>query len=265
MAERRKTPSELRNMFGANLRLLSSKYQSVSDLSRRLGINRTQYNRYLSGESFPRPDVLARICEFFDVDARVLLEPVGNMRDVHDPITGPVLKSFIGSSTADLTEAEFPSGFYRFSRRSFLDGDQFVIGVVYVFRGGRSTYVRGFEARAAMQAQGLPVTPDAREFRGFFLRQEDGVAALITRKGGTTSSLNYLTRVPSFENNFWVGYVGRTVREMPGSDRVVRMVYEHLGPRSRKVIDAAKGAGYCGAEDLLPYHRRLLQIDQPFS
>ena len=63
-------------MFGANLRSLSKDYVSVSELSRQLGINRTQFNRYLAGESFPRPDVLARICGFFKVDARMLLEPV---------------------------------------------------------------------------------------------------------------------------------------------------------------------------------------------
>ena len=64
-------------MFGANLRQLAADYPSISDLARQLGINRTQFNRYLSGESFPRPDVLARICRFFEIDARVLLEGGG--------------------------------------------------------------------------------------------------------------------------------------------------------------------------------------------
>jgi transcriptional regulator with XRE-family HTH domain len=63
-------------MFGSNLRSLAKGYTSISELSRQLGINRTQFNRYLSSESFPRPDVLARICFFFEVDARVLLESV---------------------------------------------------------------------------------------------------------------------------------------------------------------------------------------------
>ena len=59
-----KKPSELRRMFGENLCSLAKGYPSISELSRRLGINRTQFNRYLSGENFPRPDVLARICSF---------------------------------------------------------------------------------------------------------------------------------------------------------------------------------------------------------
>ena len=52
-------------MFGRNLRLLGQPYASVSALCRELGINRTQFNRYLSGESFPRPDILQRICAYF--------------------------------------------------------------------------------------------------------------------------------------------------------------------------------------------------------
>jgi transcriptional regulator with XRE-family HTH domain len=71
-----KNPAHIRTIFGENLRLLSRDYPSVTALSQNLGINRTQFNRYLYGESFPRPDILERICNFFHVDARILLEPL---------------------------------------------------------------------------------------------------------------------------------------------------------------------------------------------
>jgi transcriptional regulator with XRE-family HTH domain len=82
MSKELKKPAELRSMFGSNLRSLAKGYTSISELSRQLGINRNQFNRYLSSESFPRPDVLARICFFFEVDARVLLESVDHMQSV---------------------------------------------------------------------------------------------------------------------------------------------------------------------------------------
>ena len=264
MTEMRRSPAELRSMFGANLRILAQSYPSISELSRQLGINRTQFNRYLSGESFPRPDVLARICTFFDVDARVLLEPVDSISNGKDPLTGPFLRDFIGAGIDDVDETLFPSGFYRFSRRSFIDRERFVIGLVWVFRDGSNTFIRGYEARAAMAGQGLGMSRDAREFRGLVVRQEDGVSAMISRKGGMTASFNYLTRVTSFENNYWVGYVTRTVRESPESDRVVRMVYEHLGLGFGKAKAACKMSGYCELEDLLPFHQRLLQPEVPF-
>jgi transcriptional regulator with XRE-family HTH domain len=264
MADMRRSPAELRSMFGANLRILAQAFPSISELSRQLGINRTQFNRYLSGESFPRPDVLARICVFFDVDARVLLEPVNAISRGSDPLTRPFLKDFVGAGVDTVEESMFPSGFYRFSRRSFLDGNRFVVGLVRVFREGDITFIRGYEARAAMIAQGLPMTREAREFRGLVMRQEDGVAALISRRGAMTASFNYLSRVTSFENNFWVGYVARTVREAPESDRVTRMVYEHLGTDIGRAKAAGKQAGYCNAEDMLPFHQRLLQPDVAF-
>lgn len=251
-------------MFGSNLRILSMRYPSISELSRQLGINRTQFNRYLSGESFPRPDVLDRICTFFDVDARILLEPVDNLHMRNDILTGPVLGGFVGAEVTDIPEDVFPSGFYRFSRHSFISETQFIIGLVYVFRDAGSTFVRGFEAREAMSQQGLPADTYSREFRGFIARQEDGIVAVISRRNAMTCSFNYLSRVASFENNYWVGYVTRTVRESLTGTRAVRMVYEHLGRKRSDIYTAARQSGFVNEDELLPFHRRMLQPGDPF-
>lgn len=252
-------------MFGANLRHLAQQYPSVSELSRRLGINRTQFNRYMSGESFPRPDVLDRICCFFDVDARILLEPVDTLGQHGKIITGPFLSDFLGHGFQHLSEQIFASGFYRFTRRSFINEDRFVVGLVQVFRGeAGATFIKGFEAKEAMRNQGLPETPASREFRGVVSCHEDGVAFLISRRRSMTYSFNYLARVASLEKNYWVGYVARTVRE-GGGERVTRMVYEYLGQNIAPAIAAARGTGFVTEESLLPYHRRLLRTGEPFS
>ncbi len=67
------TPQQVRDRFGKNLRILISREPSVSQVCRNIGVNRTQFLRYLSGEAHPRPDVLQRICKHFGVDARILL------------------------------------------------------------------------------------------------------------------------------------------------------------------------------------------------
>jgi len=259
-----RSPAELRSMFGANLRHLSKQYPSISELSRQLGINRTQFNRYLSGESFPRPDVLDRICSFFKVDARILLEPVENLETKGQILNGKILNDFLGQGVSSLSEQSFPSGVYRFSRRSFLKDNQYLIGLAYVFRSEGVTYVKGFEPKAAMQHQGLPADPRTREFRGYATRQDDGVALIIARRGALTCSFNYLARVASLENNFWVGYVGRTVREVTSGIRATRMVYEHLGPQFSDILGAARRSGFVSEADLMPFHRRLLQVGDPF-
>ena len=42
----------------------------------RFGYNRVQFNRYMSGHSFPKPNVLQQICDYFLVDSRIYLEPL---------------------------------------------------------------------------------------------------------------------------------------------------------------------------------------------
>ncbi|QEW19400.1 hypothetical protein LA6_001587 [Marinibacterium anthonyi] len=251
-------------MFGANLRHLSQMSPSIAELSRQLGINRTQFNRYLSGESFPRPDILERICAFFETDARILLEPVESLTYTRDILTGPELRDFVGAGANNIPNEDFPSGFYRFTRRSFVNEGQFVIGLVYVYRKDGATFVRGYEAKDALRQQGLPVDQQSREFRGFVTRQEDGIASVMSRRQAMTCSFNYLARIASFENNFWVGYVSRTVRESVTGRRIVRMVYEHIASNTRAIMTAARTTGYVDTKDVLPFHLRLLQPDSEF-
>ncbi|MEM9576714.1 MAG: helix-turn-helix transcriptional regulator [Pseudomonadota bacterium] len=259
-----RSPAQLRNMFGANLRKLSESYASVSALARDLGINRTQFNRYLSGESFPRPDVLSKICEFFKVDARVLLEPVEQIARGDGPVTHPFLQEFMGSAPQLVAETEFPNGFYHFSRRSFMRNTEFVRGLVHVHRDGQSTFVRGYEPKMAMAIQGIPPLPPSREFRGFVMKMDDGVSLTMTRRNGLTASFNFLSRVSSFENNYWVGYVARTVPENSSSTRITRMVYEHIPNNFNRVLQLARASGFCAFESLIPFHQRLLQPSDAF-
>ncbi|MEK0163877.1 helix-turn-helix transcriptional regulator [Phaeobacter sp. JH20_36] len=251
-------------MFGANLRQLAKGYRSISDLSRRLGINRTQFNRYLTGESFPRPDVLDRICNFFDVDARILLDPVDQLSCKGQILQGPFLGDFLGPGVANVTEAFFPSGLYQFVRRSFVRTDRYILGLALVFRTEGITYLRGYEAKSAMRYQGLPSDPQSREFRGYASAHDDGVAFLLSRRGGRTSSFNYLANVPSMQANIWAGYVARTSRESDTSDRVTRMVYEHLGQDPAAILGAARRAGFIEQHELSPFQQRLLGVGTRF-
>lgn len=265
MAQKIQSPAQLRNMFGSNLRTLAAGYASISDLARQLGINRTQFNRYLSGESFPRPDVLSRICSFFEVDARVLLQPVDEIGSKQDPIENPFLRDFVGSGARHVPEDLLPTGFYRFSRRSFVTDDLYIVGLIHIRRDGSTTFLRGFEDKSAMKIQFLPTQAPAREFRGIVMQQEDGIAILVSRKNAMTCSFNYLSRVASFDNNFWLGYVTRTVPESVGGLRATRLVYEYLGTAMTDVLPAARRTGFCKSDELLPFHRRLLRPGDDFT
>jgi transcriptional regulator with XRE-family HTH domain len=61
--------------IAANLRKLSSLYNSVAEVSRKVGINRQQFNKYLSGDSLPSLRNLRLITDFFGVDEFEILLP----------------------------------------------------------------------------------------------------------------------------------------------------------------------------------------------
>ena len=62
--------------FAQNLRILCSYGRSISDICRRLGLNRQQFERYLTGKTQPSLATLRRICDFFGVDeGEILSDP----------------------------------------------------------------------------------------------------------------------------------------------------------------------------------------------
>ncbi len=65
----------MKDELAKNLRFLCSHYKSISLVCRKLDINRTQFNRYLSGETKPSPNILKRISDFFGVEEFELALP----------------------------------------------------------------------------------------------------------------------------------------------------------------------------------------------
>lgn len=53
--------------FPQNLRLVCSHYRSIAEVCRRLGMNRQQFNKYLSGQAHPSRHNMQRLCDFFGV------------------------------------------------------------------------------------------------------------------------------------------------------------------------------------------------------
>ncbi|MGX9354417.1 XRE family transcriptional regulator [Roseobacteraceae bacterium S113] len=199
------------------------------------------------------------------MDARILLEPVESIsQDRGFLLSHPTLAPFLGPASTDITQEMLPDGLFRFLRRSFIEQDKFVEGLVFVYRKDGFCFVRGHEAKEAMSKVGL-TRPRDREFRGFFLRQENGVASLVTRRGALTGSFTYLHRVPSLRANTWTGYTIRTTPEMQTGDRMTRLVWEHLGPDYATALKVARATGYRYINDLSPADHELLRPDVPVT
>ena len=121
------------------------------------------------------------------------------------------------------------------------------------------------EAKEAISGQGVESLPKIREFRGCVISQESGLATLVFHRGSMSCSFNFLTPVPSFENNYWLGYGTRTVQKKPTGNGVTRLVYEHLGQNRSAIFSNARNGEFCEAYDLVPYHKILLKAEDVFS
>lgn len=64
-----------RRDYSANLQFCCDHYRSVSDLCRKLGINRQQFNRYLSGETLPSRFNHKKMSDFFGLEDEELFIP----------------------------------------------------------------------------------------------------------------------------------------------------------------------------------------------
>jgi len=68
--------SSIAGNIAANIRQLCERHSSIAEVCRRVGINRQQFNKYLSGRVLPSPITMRRLCEFFSVSEKDLfLEP----------------------------------------------------------------------------------------------------------------------------------------------------------------------------------------------
>jgi transcriptional regulator with XRE-family HTH domain len=81
------TPSKPRSPaaqddFCRNLRLACSFHPSIAVVCRNLGVNRPQFNKYLSGATRPSAHMLQRICDFFGVDPHEIVLPHGRFEQI---------------------------------------------------------------------------------------------------------------------------------------------------------------------------------------
>ena len=81
--------------FSRNLRHVCAEHGSIAQVCREIGINRQQFNRYLSGAGMPSAHNLRRIARYFDLSEADLLAPHDDfdrrhVRGQHRLTSGPI-------------------------------------------------------------------------------------------------------------------------------------------------------------------------------
>lgn len=69
-----KSPDDQKLDFAKNLRAMTEKKGSIAQVCRGLVMNRQQFNKYLSGTSFPGPQTLEKLAHYFGVDQHAMFD-----------------------------------------------------------------------------------------------------------------------------------------------------------------------------------------------
>ncbi|EEE38872.1 transcriptional regulator, XRE family [Rhodobacteraceae bacterium KLH11] len=236
VTETNRSPANLRRMFGANLKQLACQYPSVSELCRQLGINRTQFNRYLAGESFPRPDVLDRICRFFDVDARILLKPLDEIEPSGHPAS-EIFDRFL----SDRVQPPFAPGFYHAAEAASGPRQAARHRLVFVRQIRHCTLLRSYEPRCLM-----PETPaSAREVQGIASRVGGQIYTLMSRRGAQDCQMMVLSEHPGAVGQRWTGHVYRMSEGAAAGSGAQRLELHYLGYDLPAVLQLGRKANAC--------------------
>lgn len=176
-------------VFGTNLRHLCNARGSIAESARNIGVNSVQFGRYLKGESFPKPNTLQSICDYFGVDARILTEPLTEA-DLRLVKSGQSLRSFLpmdGSFAEAMNfvmpsdflfsnDPNLPDGLYALYRRSPSFPSKVNANILQVRTLVKSRVLRGYQHKSTSKALGDPAGASEREFRGIIYRQREGFA-----------------------------------------------------------------------------------------
>jgi transcriptional regulator with XRE-family HTH domain len=99
--------------FARNLRAACDARRSISDVCRDLGINRQQFNKYLSGASYPSAHNLRRICGYFDAD---LTQPPTVHGDQQPSAGTRTSRQALFDPTVQAMQQAFPEGSRKLDR-----------------------------------------------------------------------------------------------------------------------------------------------------
>lgn len=246
MSKRRPVPRhDVRLIFSENLRLLLRGGPRVAVLCRELGINRTQFNRFLSAEAHPRVDVLARIFSRFGVDARILTEPLeqGHPQMLSLPVPAPLHRLFLPEAGTAFDHFLLPDGFYLFWRRSFSQPGHVVRGLWYLRTEGAIKRARGFDLYPWPIRRGTRRFARKAPWEGVMLQNFDGICLYSRADPHQLMTYSFLEAGVQNGARSFGGFSVLGRRQVQGMTRVSPLCGEYLSGGRAEILRAARSCG----------------------
>lgn len=248
-------PADLRMILGDNLRHLCRDTASISELCRTIGVNRTQFNRYLSGTAFPRPDVLFRICRHFGVDANILLHKID---DTPEPTPPAPAGRLVIDTQRPFDHYLLPDGIYRYWRKSFRQPERAYCGLALISRTSAGKRWKGYDLHDVAIRGGTKRHARSTRYEGQLVQQFDGFVLMSNTPYSDQMNMTYFEYGLDAMPDYFSGISFVTRRRLSEANRLTAIVMHRLEDRCGARLAAAREGGTLAPEDLPDYVRKAL-------
>ncbi|NSY41609.1 helix-turn-helix transcriptional regulator [Leisingera sp. ANG59] len=227
-----------------NLGTLTSYGKSVADICRRANLNRTQFNRYLAGQSQPSLQTLRRICDFFGVDEHEIFMAPDAFRELvrlrpplltaRDPATSFAQRLFLNQS-----KPAAQTGYYQAYLTDPADPSNVYIHLVKLSQSGRGTAVK-IIARYPRDQINLP---KRLKFEGIATQQAGRLFCVIQESKMRKSTSCIVLSLGDFDNATTLdGLILGTEPETGNEITTYQTIWRYLG----KAPDLRAAIKRCG-------------------
>lgn len=246
-------PAVLRSILGQNLRALTGDTANMSELCRLIGVNRTQFNRYLNGTAFPRPDVLFRICTYFRVDANILLQPIEQSQKHPKPI----------DDVSAMPQRPFdhyllPDGMYVYWRKSFRQPALAYQGMALIRTVGEEKRWKGYDIHDHPMRDGTRRHARSAPYQGRLIQQFDGFTLLSRTPYNDLMNMTYFEYGLDSMPEYYSGITFITRRRVPEMNRLSAIVMRRLGKDCSVWLEYARQCGSRNLSTLTPPIQKAL-------
>ncbi|WP_039016963.1 helix-turn-helix domain-containing protein [Halocynthiibacter namhaensis] len=252
--------SDIRTIFPNNLRKLCERAGSVTGIANELGINRAQFVRYMNGESSPRPEILEKICRYFGLDARILLEPLETLNQNEPRIERAFAESKMDLDVLIKDPAGLPDGFYKYWKVPFTFGGAIYVTLSYIKTVNGVRHIKTIDHRYFYRDKvvGKYAYP-LRRCDGFLFSHPHGHSFLLTYGKNRTTIFGYLEHSHGFNSQLYVGYTAISNPQKQGVRRVSNIVFEKLDISWSEALAFARKEPNWAIEDVHPSIREYLE------
>jgi hypothetical protein len=236
--------------FIQNLRILCSYHRSITEVTRKLEMNRQQFMKYLAGGAFPSGSNLRRICDFFGVDEYEILMPHERFREIVRlrPAARQIASDVPAAAQALMRQAMaqhsqlakycgyYYKYFYSFSTPSFI-----LRSLVCVYQDEKLTMYKTIELLSRPEQR--DADSDLFKYRGIMLPVGDRLH-MIDHESVLGNEMTQTILYPPYRNRVsaLIGLmIGITATEAH-QPVAARVVLDYLGRR----VDRRKAIAGCG-------------------